>query len=96
MTKLTRPVTLRLITTGHEKYVQLHFTGLLSDEMTSPRRRRFLRLASLLAWPAPLRVAISADESDSWDWAEDWTRALEELKTSLYLRFEVREGRHGE
>ena len=96
MTKTTRPLTLRLSTTGREKYLQLHFAGLLSNEMTAPRRRRVLRLVSLLAWPAPLRVAISADESGSWDWAEEWTSALEDVKGGLELRFKLREARRGQ
>jgi hypothetical protein len=91
MTKPTRPLTLRLSTTGHDKYLWLSFSGLLSDDMTAPRRRRFLRLLWLLAWPAPLRVVISADESGSWDWAEDWAGTWSVLRGDLELRFTGRE-----
>jgi hypothetical protein len=91
-----RLLTLQLSTKGHENYLQLHFVGLLSEEMKASRRRRFLRLASLLAWPAPLRVVISADESGSWDWAEEWTGVLEDMRVGLELRFKVREARHGQ
>lgn len=95
MTTPTQPLTLSLSSTGSEEYLQLHFAGLLSDDMTTSRRHRFLRLASLLAWPAPLRGAIFAKESGGWDWAQDWTSALEEMKGGLELRFKVREARRG-
>lgn len=95
MREPTRPLTVRLTAEGPDKYLCLHFVGQLSNEMTAPRRRRLLRLLWLLAWPAPLRVAISADESGSWDWAGEWTGALEGLTGGLELRFTVREGRHG-
>ena len=80
---------------GRDRYLQLFFVGLLSDEMTEERRRRFLGLVSLLASPAPLRVAISADELGSWDWAAEWTRALEEVNGGFELRFRGREVRRG-
>jgi hypothetical protein len=96
MRRPTRPLTLRLSATGHDSYVELDFAGMLSDEMTRTRRRRFLRLVWLLAWPAPLRVAISADESGRWDWAEEWTSALEGLEGDLELRFTGREVRRGQ
>ncbi len=54
MTKRTRPLTMRLSAEGRERHVELSFVGLLSDEMTAARRRRFLRLLWLLAWPAAL------------------------------------------
>jgi hypothetical protein len=85
-------LTLRLSATGHDRYVQLDFVGMLSDEMTRTRRRRFLRLA----WPAPLRVAVSADESGRWGWAEEWTSALDGLEGDLELRFTGREVRRGQ
>lgn len=90
MTKPTRPLTVFLSTTGGDNYVQLRFAGLLSNEMTMGRGRRFLAPTSLLASPAPLRAAISADELGSWDWAKEWADALEEFEGG----FEGHEVRH--
>jgi hypothetical protein len=95
MKKPIQPLTLFLRTTGGDKYLQLRFAGLLSNEMSLERQRQFLGLTSLLASPAPLRVAIFADESGSWDWAKEWTDALEDLEGGLELRFKGHEVRHG-
>jgi len=91
----SRPLTLQLSPTGHDKHLRLSFTGTLSDERTQDNRRRLLGLSSLWSSPEPLRVVLSADESGSWSWAEPWTAALEDVVGGVEVRFVMRGGRRG-
>lgn len=66
--------------------VTMSLTGRV-DEETLQDRRSLLGLTSLLVRPEPLRVALSADDSGSWRWAEDWTDALTDVVGGYELRF---------
>jgi len=95
MTTSSRPLTLHLSPTGHDKHLRLSITGTLSNERTQESRRRLLGLSALWSSPEPLRVALSADESGSWSWAEPWTAALQDVVGGVEVRFVVRGGRRG-
>lgn len=84
-----RPLTLHLAPTGCEKRLRLSFIGTLSDERTPESRRRLLGLLALWCNPEPLRVALSADESGSWCWTEEWLTALEDVVGGVEVRFVV-------
>lgn len=89
------PLTLQLSPTGHDKHLRLSFAGMLSDERTQESRRQLLGLLALWSRPGPLRVALSADESGGWWWAERWTAALEDVVGGIEVRFVVPGSRRG-
>jgi len=91
--KTTRAVTLVLKPELGER-VRLSLTGTVL-ETTLEGRRRLLGLTSLWARPEPLRVALCADERDSWAWADGWTDALSDIVGGYEVRFIVRGGDRG-
>lgn len=78
---------------GSDGRVTMSLTGGV-HESTMEGRRRLLGLTSLWARPEPLRVALSADASGSWCWAEEWTEALADVVGGYELRF-VSRGAYG-
>lgn len=91
--KTTRAVTL-VLTPELDGRVRLSLTGTVL-ETTWESRRRLLGLTSLWARPAPLRVALCADERGSWAWADGWTDALSDVVGGYEVRFVVRGGARG-
>ena len=79
---------------GNGGLVMLSLTGTLRDVSTQ-QRRSLLGLTSLWAQPEPLLVAVSADESGSWAWAEAWTEALADMTGGYELRFVERRSARG-
>lgn len=93
MKTTTRAVTL-LLRPESDGGVRLSLTGRVR-EPTMQGRARLLGLTSLWARPEPLRVALSADASGSWCWAEEWTEALTDVVGDYEVRFVTREAGHG-
>jgi hypothetical protein len=74
---------------GHGGVVRMSLTAKLQD-VSAQHRRSLMEFTSLWAQPELLRVAVSADESGSWAWAESWTEALADVTGGYELRFAER------
>ena len=74
---------------GSGGLVMLSLSGTLQD-VSIQHCRSLLGLTSLWAQREPLLVAVSADESGSWAWAEAWTGALADVTGGYELRFAER------
>lgn len=84
-----------MLTPGKDGLVRMSLVGNLHEE-TVRARATLLGLTSLWARPEPLRVALSADAAGSWQWAEAWTDALEDMVVEGYeVRFVSRGGTRG-
>lgn len=79
---------------GHGGLVMMSLTGKLQD-VSIQHRRSLMGLTSLWAQPELLHVAVSADESGSWSWAESWTEALADVSGGYELRFAERRSARG-